>query len=235
MQNNLHTISTISLKNCISKLGHILTLIYQNNLLLKNIIKYGTNEIYIEVVGANSQAILHQDIINKLNINDINIINNHQITKKELYQLSSNMATYSNNCSLILIKPHALHHCGDIINILYDNKVIINAIQLYTLDKTIASEFLEVYKTVLPEYHDMVQRLQDGPLLALEVTSNKFINTNTIQQIRQISGPYDPQIAKHIRPKSLRAQFGIDKAQNAIHCTDLPEDGKLESEFFFLY
>ncbi|KAI8809228.1 hypothetical protein BJ742DRAFT_738382 [Cladochytrium replicatum] len=32
----------------------------------------------------------------------------------------------------------------------------------------------------------------------------------------------------HVRPKSLRALFGVDEVRNAIHCTDLPEDGPLE-------
>ena len=31
-----------------------------------------------------------------------------------------------------------------------------------------------------------------------------------------------------MRPRTLRAQFGKNKIQNAVHCTDLPEDGLLE-------
>jgi nucleoside-diphosphate kinase len=31
-----------------------------------------------------------------------------------------------------------------------------------------------------------------------------------------------------LRPRTLRALFGVDKVQNAVHCTDLPEDGLLE-------
>jgi nucleoside-diphosphate kinase len=48
-----------------------------------------------------------------------------------------------------------------------------------------------------------------------------------------LAGPADPEIAKNLRLHTLRARFGIDKAQNAVHCTDLPEDGTLESEYFF--
>ena len=36
------------------------------------------------------------------------------------------------------------------------------------------------------------------------------------------------EIARKLRPNTLRAQFGKTKVQNAIHCTDLPEDGLLE-------
>jgi len=43
----------------------------------------------------------------------------------------------------------------------------------------------------------------------------------------------DPEIAKNLRHNTLRARFGLDKVKNAVHCTDLPEDGTLESEYFF--
>ena len=41
------------------------------------------------------------------------------------------------------------------------------------------------------------------------------------------------EIARTIRPESLRARFGEDKQFNAVHCVDLPEDGPLEVDFFF--
>jgi hypothetical protein len=31
----------------------------------------------------------------------------------------------------------------------------------------------------------------------------------------------------------FRAKFGLDRVRNAVHCTDLPEDGTLECEYFF--
>jgi len=50
---------------------------------------------------------------------------------------------------------------------------------------------------------------------------------------RDVCGPHDPEIAKTLRPNTLRARYGIDRIRNAIHCTDLPEDGVLEVEYFF--
>lgn len=38
----------------------------------------------------------------------------------------------------------------------------------------------------------------------------------------------EQEIARHLRPGTLRAVFGKSKIQNAVHCTDLPEDGLLE-------
>lgn len=39
---------------------------------------------------------------------------------------------------------------------------------------------------------------------------------------------YWQEIARHLRPRTIRARFGKDKIKNAVHCTDLPEDGILE-------
>ncbi len=43
----------------------------------------------------------------------------------------------------------------------------------------------------------------------------------------------DPEIAKNLRPNTIRAKFGHTRTVNAVHCTDLIEDGTLEVEYFF--
>ena len=47
------------------------------------------------------------------------------------------------------------------------------------------------------------------------------------------AGPWDVEMAKELRPDSLRARFGEDRIRNAVHCTDLPEDAQLECEYCF--
>jgi nucleoside-diphosphate kinase len=37
-----------------------------------------------------------------------------------------------------------------------------------------------------------------------------------------------------LRPDTLRAKYGIDTVHNGIHCTDLVDDGPLESDFLFV-
>ena len=50
----------------------------------------------------------------------------------------------------------------------------------------------------------------------------------------RVSGTAIPRgIAAHLRPDTLRAKYGRNKVQNAVHCTDLPEDIPLELEYFF--
>ena len=31
----------------------------------------------------------------------------------------------------------------------------------------------------------------------------------------------------------FRAKFGYDRVRNVVHCTDMPEDGALECQYFF--
>ena len=67
-----------------------------------------------------------------------------------------------------------------------------------------------------------------GSCVAVEVRAE-----NCVQELRELCGPHDVSIAKALRPGTIRAKFGHDKVRNAVHCTDLEEDGALESEFFF--
>lgn len=60
-----------------------------------------------------------------------------------------------------------------------------------------------------------------------------FDGANPVEPVRERSGPADPDIARMLRPKSIRAQFGLNKIQNAVHCTDMEEDGPLEVSYFF--
>ena len=70
--------------------------------------------------------------------------------------------------------------------------------------------------------------------MVLEISSPSSSSpTDTVSSFRELVGPADPDLAKSIRPKSLRAKYGKTKDMNAIHCTDLPEDGLLEVEYFF--
>jgi ribonucleoside-triphosphate reductase len=56
---------------------------------------------------------------------------------------------------------------------------------------------------------------------------------DVVNKIRALVGPHDPEIAKVLRQKSLRAIFGVDRVRNVCHCTDLPEDGVLECQYMF--
>ena len=51
---------------------------------------------------------------------------------------------------------------------------------------------------------------------------------DAVKSFREVCGPHDPEIGKILRGNTIRSKFGIDRIRNAVHCTDLPEDGVLE-------
>lgn len=134
-----------------------------------------------------------------------------------------------NNCTLCIIRPHAMKQCGDIIDDILKNNFEISAMEQFTLNSVEAKKFLEVYHQVLPEYNDMCQEMCSGPCMVMEIRQENAVNA--FREL--IVGPHDPEIAKHLRPNTLRAKYGINRVQNVLHCTDLPEDGQLEVEYFF--
>jgi len=133
-----------------------------------------------------------------------------------------------NNCALCIIRPHAVKDAGAIINRILSEGFEISAMRLWHLDTVTAEEFLDVYKGVLPEYPELCHQLVVAPCLIMEVRQEDAVNC-----FRKLVGPHDPEVAKHLRADTIRAKFGVDRVRNAVHCTDLPEDGLLEVEYFF--
>lgn len=140
-----------------------------------------------------------------------------------------NTAKYS-DCTCCIIKPHAISEAltGNILSSITEAGFEISAMKMFNLDQANAEEFLEVYKGVVTEYMSMVAELCSGPCMALEIC-----HADAPRAFREFCGPADPEIARHLRPGTLRALFGKNKVQNAIHCTDLPEDSLLEVQYFF--
>jgi len=159
-----------------------------------------------------------------------------------LMQQSRTTATFE-ECTCCVIKPHAVveRSVGDILSSITSRGFTLSAASMFTLDRAAAAEFLEVYDGVVPEYPQMVDELCSGRLLALEVRlkpqgdclAEEGESTSTVEKFRQACGPWDVEYAKELHPESLRAKYGTDKVRNAVHCTDLPKDGPVESEYFF--
>lgn len=134
------------------------------------------------------------------------------------------------NCSCLLIKPHIINdgNAGKIVDIVLNEGFEISSMEMFYLDKANAEEFLDVYQGVLPEYAAILTHITSGPVLALEVRQDDVVN-----KLRALVGPHDPVLAQTLRPNTIRAIFGVDRVRNVCHCTDLPEDGVLECQFFF--
>ncbi|XP_026759040.2 nucleoside diphosphate kinase 7-like [Galleria mellonella] len=138
------------------------------------------------------------------------------------------------NCTLCIVKPHAIREgkLGIALEIIDEAGFDITALNMFIVENINAAEFYEVYKGIVPEYKGMVEELSSGPCVAMEIVA-KDKSVNTAVEFRKLVGPSDPEIARLLRPHTLRAKLGKTKVQNAIHCSDLAEDGLLEVEYFF--
>lgn len=139
--------------------------------------------------------------------------------------------------ALCLVKPSSMDHLGLVVDAVMGAGFTMTGASTFTLDRVDAVEFLEVYKGVVPEFAASVDELTSGPFVAIEVahsgSGSNGSENGVVEALREACGPADPEIARVLRPNSIRAKFGFDKVRNAVHCTDLPEDGELETHYFF--
>ncbi|GLD94958.1 hypothetical protein PINS_up003583 [Pythium insidiosum] len=134
------------------------------------------------------------------------------------------------NCSLCLIRPRIVREgrVGDVIDAILAEGLEVSAIKTLHFRLEDCDEFFRVYKGIYRQYQEVIKYMASSPCVALEVRGE-----NVVERFRELCGPHDVEVAKVLRPQSLRARFGKTTLFNAVHCTDCPEDGVLESQFIF--
>jgi len=135
------------------------------------------------------------------------------------------------NCTLCLIRPHAVRDggVGTVISAIMEAGIEVAASQMLTLGRAEAAELFDVYKGVLPYYSELIDGMTCGPLVAIEARGAPGV----CEQLREVCGPHDVDMARYLRPNSLRARLGKDNANNGVHSTDLEEDGEREVSYVF--
>lgn len=138
------------------------------------------------------------------------------------------------NSTLCIIKPHVIMDgtFGDIICEITKTGFEITGMFSVHVSLVNADEFMEIYKGVLEHYAETILHLSSGNCVALEI-SHPDSNVDCFSEFRRFCGPYDPEIARQIRPNSIRAKFGLNQIYNAVHCTDLEDDRQSDMEYFF--
>jgi nucleoside-diphosphate kinase len=90
---------------------------------------------------------------------------------------------------------------------------------------------MELYKIVLPDFPDTIDQLISGITIAMEIRQK-----DVVASFKKLCGAYNPKTGRDKLHESttLRSMYGIDKHKNAVHCTDIPDEGILECEYFFV-
>lgn len=74
-------------------------------------------------------------------------------------------------------------------------------------------------------FGELVDFMTSGPIVALLLE-----HENAVKQLRELVGATDSRKAA---PGTIRAEFGTDNQQNAVHASDSPESAAREAAFFF--
>jgi nucleoside-diphosphate kinase len=137
---------------------------------------------------------------------------------------------HTEDCCIIMVKPHAIESGagGEILSTITKSGLTISAVAQATLTSGEADSFMNSYKGVLAEYHDAVHHMASGATWVLQVTG-----ADAVLHSRELCGPFDPVIARALRPNTIRAKYGKDRVLNAVHVTDLPEYGVADAHYFF--
>ena len=188
--------------------------------------------ITIDLVGLNgesSKQFVHDTALSSLDSFHCEVVDGDALAK--VWEAKSRL-TVPRHSSLCIIKPHILRSLQtDAImeDILRAGFTIEAAVTIH-FSPSMASELFEGYKDAVPKYADLIGQVVSAPSLALMVTG---FGADTVRRFREFCGPYVPEVAKTLRPKTLRATYGIDPTQNAVHCTDIDEHGEIECKYVF--
>lgn len=193
-------------------------------------IEFGAGDIIVETVGVNGADIEgFTAAASSLNPSGITMaLNVDKI--QELMGLYVPIAI-PDDCTLCLIKPHIMkdHLAGDVLGAIVEQGFQIVGLHSTHFTPQIAEDLLDVYKGVHPQYSAMIEQLAESPLLAVMIMGSR----NVVTEFREFCGPLNPDLARSVRPASLRALFGKTVTKNAVHCTDLTDDGELECGYMF--
>ncbi|CAO3587019.1 unnamed protein product [Absidia cylindrospora] len=125
--------------------------------------------------------------------------------------------------TLAVIKPDGFSHASDIKRLLTDQHgfVIIDS-AVRTLTKSTVNQWYsdKVNQTYYPSLQHYLTR---GPVETVVLE-----RVGAIHGLRVVIGPTDPALARKINPQSVRALYGTNVQENAIHASDSPAAVKME-------
>lgn len=116
--------------------------------------------------------------------------------------------------TIAIIKPDGYAYSKDIKSILIENGFHILESKVNTLNSAIIEEWY--HDKLNQSYFPSLQRyLTSGPIETLLLE-----RIDAIHGLRRLIGPTDPEKARKLYPSSIRARYGTNIQENAIHASD---------------
>jgi nucleoside-diphosphate kinase len=130
------------------------------------------------------------------------------------------------NITLTMIKPEAVRNgnTGNILAKIATGGFELVAMKYLKLTRSQAEKFYEVHHE-RPFYNDLVEFMSSGPIVAAVLRKE-----NAVEAYRQFIGSTNPKDAAQ---GTIRALYGTNIQENAVHGSDSDENAIKEASFFF--
>ncbi|KAM9095391.1 thioredoxin domain-containing protein 6-like [Sarcophilus harrisii] len=130
--------------------------------------------------------------------------------------------------TVALIKPHAFQDLrGNIIRQIQEAGYSLSHMKEIQLTADKVATLYSAHKEK-DFYEDLVYSMTEGPCMAMIIGKE-----NALEDWRRFAGPTDPEEAKKVAPKSIRALFGKDILNNAVHVSSNKEHAIKTIELLF--
>ena len=128
--------------------------------------------------------------------------------------------------TLMIIKPDAVaaKHIGDIVARVEKEGFSVTGLRYLHLSTEQAESFYAVHRE-RPFFKDLVRYMTSGPVVV-----GRLERADAVDHWRKVIGATDPLKAE---PGTIRKLFGTNIEANAVHGSDSPANGEIETNFFF--
>jgi len=128
--------------------------------------------------------------------------------------------------TLMIIKPDAVRdgRIGEILARVEREGFAITGLRMLHLTKEQAEAFYAVHRE-RAFFAPLVKYMSSGPVVV-----GRLERENAVEHWRKVIGATDPLKAD---PGTIRRMYGKSIEANAVHGSDSPENGEIETEFFF--
>lgn len=128
--------------------------------------------------------------------------------------------------TLMIIKPDAVAagRIGEILARVEREDFRITGLRFLSLTKEQAEGFYGVHRE-RPFFSALVKYMTSGPVVV-----GRLERDNAVEHWRKVIGSTDPLKAD---PGTIRRMFGTNIEANAVHGSDSPQNGQIETDYFF--
>lgn len=128
--------------------------------------------------------------------------------------------------TLLIVKPDGVKRnlIGEVLKRVEESGLIIKSMKMLQLDRRTAGRFYAVHRE-RPFYQSLIEYMTSGPVVVVALEG-----TNAVTRHRNLIGATDPDKAEE---GTIRRLFGESVEKNTVHGSDSPENGLIETAFFF--